>query len=434
MGNSESINFYKHRRRSFFNKNPTKINDKNKRNESYKQSPTQKINDNLCDIFIRKKIKIDDFISPLEENEQKTYKEENIIQYYDDLIDLTCPICLNILNNPIYCSSNTNSHSFGKECIDIYMKSNSKCPICKKNFEYKTNNKRNEILYKICFECPNKDNGCEEIISYLNYFNHIKECKYRKVLYECQIDKYNYTHNDFEKCLYKGTYKEINEHFNKCELSLVKCVFCTHEFLKIHSKEHYQKYCNIEIKNYNNIYKCIKTKNGSFCKFSYNDGDIYKGALNGFGQYFCTNGDKYEGEIKKNSREGYGIQYFSDGISIYEGEFKYNYINGCGIFIYSNGVKYEGEWKNNKKDGYGTLYDKNVLYYGEFKKDKIEGYGICIYSNGEKYEGEWKNNCKEGFGVLYHVNGNKTIGKWRNDKLLINFRLKEDLLNRLFSS
>ena len=104
MGNSESINFYKHRRRSFFNKNPFTINDKNKRNESYKQSPTQKINDNLRDIFIRKKIKIDDFISPLEENEQKTYKEENIIQHYDDLIDLTCPICLNILKNPINCS------------------------------------------------------------------------------------------------------------------------------------------------------------------------------------------------------------------------------------------------------------------------------------------------------------------------------------------
>ena len=43
----------------------------------------------------------------------------------------------------------------------------------------------------------------------------------------------------------------------------------------------------------------------------------------GYGILYYNNGDRYEGEFKKNQRNGYGILFYVDG-SIYEGKFKNN--------------------------------------------------------------------------------------------------------------
>ena len=60
------------------------------------------------------------------------YNNDNLVNKNEDLI---CPICFYILKYPINCSDKNNSHSFCKECIDIYLKESNKCPICKNNFE-----------------------------------------------------------------------------------------------------------------------------------------------------------------------------------------------------------------------------------------------------------------------------------------------------------
>ena len=76
----------------------------------------------------------------------KYYDRENVIEKDIDISNLICPICYNILKQPRYCSSNNNSHSFCKECIDKYLEINNKCPICKNKFENKSKNEiENEL-------------------------------------------------------------------------------------------------------------------------------------------------------------------------------------------------------------------------------------------------------------------------------------------------
>ena len=117
------------------------------------------------------------------------YNKENLVNKNEDLI---CPICMYVLKNTISCSDNKTSHSFCKNCIDLYLKEKNKCPICKNNFEYKVKNDIINSLEKLFFKCLFKNEGCKEIISYKEYFNHLGNCKYNNIKYECYIKKYNY--------------------------------------------------------------------------------------------------------------------------------------------------------------------------------------------------------------------------------------------------
>jgi hypothetical protein len=103
-----------------------------------------------------------------------------------------------------------------------------------------------------------------------------------------------------------------------------------------------------------------------------NDGEIY---------YYNKNGYRYQGEMKNNMREGFGI-----GRSNY---LKRSY-TPC---------RYEGNWKNNKREGRGTLiYDcpitfNNHKHEGDFKSqnDKKDIY---------MYDDEWKNGKRCSFGKM----------------------------------
>ena len=45
-------------------------------------------------------------------------------------------------------------------------------------------------------------------------------------------------------------------------------------------------------------------------------------------------------------------------------------VNGLGTYTYSNGDKYVGEWKNDSKYGQGTYtYSNGTKYVGECKED-----------------------------------------------------------------
>ena len=66
-----------------------------------------------------------------------------------------------------------------------------------------------------------------------------------------------------------------------------------------------------------------------------------------------------------------------------------------GTITYYDGKKYEGEWKKDKKDGKGIFnYGNDESYEGDFKNDLRSGYGVYTSSNGEKWEGQWVNNNK----------------------------------------
>ena len=46
--------------------------------------------------------------------------------------------------------------------------------------------------------------------------------------------------------------------------------------------------------------------------------------------------------------------------AIYEGEWKKNIREGQGKYNYTNGDIYNGEWKNDKIAGNGTMYDEKT--------------------------------------------------------------------------
>ena len=329
------------------------------------------------------------------------YSKENVIEK-DNIEDLICPICFNILKNPISCSNKKNSHSFCKECIDEYLKENNKCPICKLNFEYIINNELNNILNKLSFECLYKNEGCKDILSYFGYLNHINKCKYNNIKYECNIKKYNYDKKEFEICGYLGNKTDIENHFNKCGLTKYKCLFCNINILQMDIEVHFTNKCKIKYEK--NL-----------------DGDIYIGEKinnikEGYGIYYFYNYRiTYEGEFKNNMRDGYGIEYISDG-NRYEGEFKDNKIEGYGFKYYSSGNIYIGEFKDFMKDGFGIYYNSyGDRYVGIYKNNKKEGFGIQYYSNGGKYIGIYKNDMRNGYGIEYNSNGNIYKGNFKDD-------------------
>lgn len=253
------------------------------------------------------------------------------------------------------------------------MKKSDKCPICQQKFEYKENSQINKALYKLNFKCFFEKDGCKKIINYLDYFNHVKNCIYRNYLYECHASKYNLVNLNYEKCHFIGNYKEIERHFQNHEMEKIICIFCSEPYLRINSKEHFEKNCEIETVDYKNGYKYIRYKDDSFGIYNYINGDKFKGSFNGYGIYYYANGEKYEGKMKNKSREGYGIYYYLNG-DRYEGNWEFHYINGFGIKYYSNGEKYIGQWKYNKRDGYGKYYYLNgVIYKGLWKDDQKTG-------------------------------------------------------------
>ena len=242
------------------------------------------------------------------------YEPDNLIAQ-STYFDLICPICLNILINPINCSINKNSHSFCKKCIDIHLQKTNICPICKNIFEYKINKDIEKLLNSLFFKCNFNKKGCNKIINYSEYFNHLNNCEYNNNIYECQVEKYNKSKKLFEKCFFKGNIKSLENHFLLCAFTEYKCLFCSKKILLINLKEHSENICKVRIIN---------------------------------SQF----GNKYIGEKKNNKKEGLGILYYSNGTR-YEGEWKNDKKEGYGIFYYSSGDKYEGEFRNDKKDGIG---------------------------------------------------------------------------------
>ena len=397
-----------------------KISQKKTNNPNRYCIPTRpKEPDNLNTLSNKYKINKNKFIILVKDDD---YNPDNLINK-ENKIDLKCPICLNILNNPKSCSSNKTSHSFCKKCIDKYLKDNNNCPICKKKFDYKINYKIEKQLIDTLFKCNYFKKGCKKVLNYYNYFKHINECKYKNTQYECHVDKYNFLDKQFEKCLYTANNKDIENHFKKCAFLQYKCLFCNENILAINLKEHTEKKCKIRIINIENRIKYIgeykNDKKDGYGKFYLDNNMIYEGEWkndkkDGYG-IFNLNNLLYEGEWKNDKKEGYGIMHYQNDI-IYKGEWKNDEIEGYGIFDLKE-IKCEGKWKKNKLFGYGiiTLLD-GAYYAGEFINNIREGYGMLYSTEGIIYKGEWKKNCREGYGILYEKNIVVYKGGWKNNK------------------
>jgi len=119
----------------------------------------------------------------------------NILDYnVDDVVEgkeyidlLICPICYNILKDPISCNNTEKSHSFCENCIFQCFKINHKCPICKQNFEFGTNKKVKELLPKLKFKCKYAEEGCKKIFDYSYYFFHLEKCDLKKIYMNAKL-------------------------------------------------------------------------------------------------------------------------------------------------------------------------------------------------------------------------------------------------------
>jgi len=112
--------------------------------------------------------------------------------------------------------------------------------------------------------------------------------------------------------------------------------------------------------------------------------------------------DKPEG----NSSDHY---IFGD-LSTYEGQLKYDLPNGYGVRRFSNGNVYKGQFRKGFAHGYGNLvYKKNpdlIEYTGGWKKGKKSGFGKLSLSNSSRLEGHWQNDFMV-YGEYFSADGTR---------------------------
>ena len=99
---------------------------------------------------------------------EDTVVEDAIYLGFKDSV--ICPICSNILINPVMCMNCQNAYC--QKCIDGWSKKDNKCPNRCENPNYKKNIEKNNILSKLKFKCQK----CGEEILYNNVKSHLESC------------------------------------------------------------------------------------------------------------------------------------------------------------------------------------------------------------------------------------------------------------------
>lgn len=148
-----------------------------------------------------------------------------------------CYFCKNIVKNPHCCGKC--QECFCEDCFNHYKKKkNPKCPnfdselgkICNNRLEegYDITNREKMLLNQIKLKCMNYQVGCEEILSYENFFKHVKSCKLR--IYKCSN----------KDCDFQSTKDKVNEHKITCQFSKSICDYCKEEIVNNKITEHNQ--------------------------------------------------------------------------------------------------------------------------------------------------------------------------------------------------
>lgn len=103
----------------------------------------------------------------------------------------------------------------------------------------------------------------------------------------------------------------------------------------------------------------------------------------------------YAGACKDGWAEGTGE---ARGAAHYRGEFRAGRMHGKGVKTWPSGDRYEGELIEDRKQGTG-MYTwgprsqwAGQRYTGGYLNDRRHGYGVYEWPNGEKYAGPWEND------------------------------------------
>ena len=156
--------------------------------------------------------------------EIKNEKDEKLIEI------LECPCCLNLVWEPVDCQNCKNI--FCNSCAqNIVEKYGNKCPMCNISpFNFSKAFFAKKVLDLINIKCINE--GCNEILNYSNYLNHLKICS--DIKYACKNNG----------CSFSGSKLMMENHINKCPFRKVRCEKCN-RLIKLNKEEnHKNKICS----------------------------------------------------------------------------------------------------------------------------------------------------------------------------------------------
>ena len=123
-------------------------------------------------------------------------------------------------------------------------------------------------------------------------------------------------------------------------------------------------------------------------------------------------GSVYVGQLLDHLPHGQGTLTFVDG-AMYEGEFRRDSREGRGVLTLANGEKYVGQFLNNEAHGRGEyFFPDGRKYDGAFEHDLFCGKGVLIFPDGVRYSGLFRKNLPHGFGDLIHPDGRKYVGNF----------------------
>lgn len=148
-------------------------------------------------------------------------------------------------------------------------------------------------------------------------------------------------------------------------------------------------------------------------------GETKNGLMHGKGtRYWFDNEKKWEGDWVNGVACGHIVVSFGD-LVIYDGQMEKGLPNGEGTLLYPNtGERYVGHFVDYRRDGFGKLYTSEGLpvYEGEWKNDKQHGQGKSFLGGVCRYDGQWKDGKKSGKGTEFDAKGNVLFqGNWEND-------------------
>lgn len=155
---------------------------------------------------------------------------------------ISCPICLNILLDPICCKSC--SLPMCSKCCKDWVSKNNSCPNrCKSFVESPLDRLASKFLSSIKLKCANHEQSCDKILSYDNFISHLLQCEFTNVT--CK------------SCFKHFPSSLIKNHLNICEEKPIFCEKCLTKIKrknlfdhneKFHTETSICKYCGIKIK------------------------------------------------------------------------------------------------------------------------------------------------------------------------------------------
>ena len=143
---------------------------------------------------------------------------------------LHCPICLNVLRDPVQCRRN--QHYFCTSCITKHLQENSQtCPTCMEELTVETLNRPARILTDLLstfkISCDYTERGCREIVVLGALKRHVAGCGLGPVM--CSNDE----------CLQVVNKRDKELHETKmCDFRTVKCDYCDEELQFVKIKSH----------------------------------------------------------------------------------------------------------------------------------------------------------------------------------------------------